>query len=101
MIVQETVQGKFDSVSKPEPCDVSLQDFDGAKYRLFVDPEAPTLMYLSIWVRCYAECYENGAAEMIANVYELFDESEECFDLTFVLISAPLRWQILWTCAQT
>jgi actin related protein 2/3 complex subunit 2 len=94
MIVQETVQGKFDSVAKPEPCDISLLDFDGTKYRVFIDPGAPTLMYISVWVRCYAECYENGAAEMIANVYEgLFtDEAEEGFDLTLCFdVAAPPR----------
>lgn len=84
MIIQETVQGKLETASKPEPCDISLQDFDGTKYRVFVDPESPTLVYISIWLRCYAECYENGAAEMIGSTYEgLFtDEAEEGFDFT-------------------
>jgi len=84
MIVEETIRGKIEAADKPEPCDVRLCDFDGAKFRVFVDADAPTIVYVSVYVRCYADLYDNGAAEMIANVYEgLFtEEAEEGFDLT-------------------
>jgi len=84
MIVEETVRGKIEAAGKPEPCDVRLCDFDGSKFRVFVDADAPTIVYVSIYLRCYADLYDNGAAEMIANVYEgLFtEEAEEGFDLT-------------------
>jgi actin related protein 2/3 complex, subunit 2 len=92
MIVEETVRGKIEAADRPEPCDVRLCDFDGAKFRVFVDAEAPTIVYVSIFVRCYADLYDNGAAEMIANVYEgLFtEEAEEGFDLTLCFDIANL-----------
>ena len=92
MIVEETVRGKIEAADKPEPCDVRLCDFDGAKFRVFVDAEAPTIVYVSIFVRCYADLYDNGAAEMIANVYEgLFtEEAEDGFDLTLCFDIANL-----------
>ena len=92
MIVEETVRGKIENAARPEPCDVRLCDFDGSKFRVFVDAEAPTIVYVSIFVRCYADLYDNGAAEMIANVYEgLFtEEAEEGFDLTLCFDIANL-----------
>ena len=62
MIVEETVRGKIEAADKPEPCDVRLCDFDGSRFRVFVDAEAPTIVYVSIYLRCYADLYDNGAA---------------------------------------
>ena len=92
MIIEETLRNKFETLDTPEPCDIRLCDFDGTRYRIFADEEQPTLLYLSVWLRCYSDVYAAGAADMIASVYAgLFtSEAEENFDLTLCIDLANL-----------
>ena len=58
---RETLEAKLKEGAKQEPVDIRLSDFDGASYRIYVDPETTQFVSVSIGMRCYGELFDAGA----------------------------------------
>lgn len=87
MIIEETLRQKFaeaGGAEQIEPVELRLCDYDGSRYRIFVDAEAPNILYLSVWIRCFSELYAAGADDVINSEYANLctSEPEENYDLT-------------------
>lgn len=76
-IVKETVQARLDS-EKQVVIDVTCADFDGVKFHIATNPDAPNLLTISVSIKCFHELKNFGVEDALKKVYgDLYQSSPE------------------------